>query len=63
MPGRKKRTKKGIGSLMKQIDEHEAKLEKAKESGNIGLAEYYEKEIAGLRRSLGRKQAIVERGK
>ncbi len=41
----KKRSKKGIESLEKQIKLHEEKLKQAKEKENIGLANYYEKEI------------------
>lgn len=63
MPGRKKRLKKGIESVREQIGVHEEKLEKAKKAGNIGLAEYYEKEIRGLRLALGRKQGIIDKKK
>lgn len=41
----KKRAKKGIDSLKKQVEIHKSKLAKAREEGNIGLANYYEKEI------------------
>ena len=41
----KKRSKKGIESLEKQIKLHQKKLKQAKEKENIGLADYYEKEI------------------
>ena len=41
----KKRSKKGIESLDKQIKIHREKLEQAREKENIGLANYYEKEI------------------
>ncbi len=44
MPG-KKRAKKGIESLEKQIEIHKGKLRKSQEKGDIGLANYYEKEI------------------
>ncbi len=41
----KKRSKKGIESLEKQISLHKEKLRQAKEKENIGLTNYYEKEI------------------
>jgi hypothetical protein len=41
----KKRAKKGIESLEKQIDLHREKLRKAEKEGNIGLVDYYEKEL------------------
>lgn len=42
---RKKRLKKGIESLKKQIEIHEDKLEEAKKRGNEELTRYYEGEI------------------
>lgn len=41
----KKRSKKGIESLEKQIELHKEKLRQAEKEGNVGLVEYYEKEI------------------
>lgn len=41
----KKRAKKGIESIEKQIEFHKEKLRKAKGEGNIGLVNYYEKEM------------------
>lgn len=41
----KKRQKKGIESLEKQIELHKSKLESARKKGDVGLANYYEKEI------------------
>ncbi len=41
----KKRAKKGIESLEKQIKLHKEKLKEAERNENIGLASYYEKEI------------------
>lgn len=53
----KKKYKKGIESLQKEIDIHRnAKLEKALEEGNIELAGYYEKEIKRLEEQLSEKQ-------
>ena len=47
----KKRTKKGIDSLSKQIEIHKEKLKKAQENGNIGLSNYYEKEMEHFERA------------
>ena len=53
----KKKYKKGIGSIEKQIDIHKnIKLEKALEEGNIELAGYYEKEIKRLEEQLREKE-------
>jgi len=53
----KKKFKKGIESLQKEIDIHRSiKLEKAVEEGNIELAGYYEKEIKRLEEQLSEKQ-------
>ncbi|MBI2971621.1 MAG: nucleotidyltransferase domain-containing protein [Candidatus Aenigmarchaeota archaeon] len=41
----KKRAKKGIRSLERQIEIHKLKLRKAQSEGNIGLSNYYEKEL------------------
>lgn len=60
MPGRKKRLKKGMQSIEEQIEIHAQKLESAKKEGNIGLSNYYEKEIERLRSSLARKKRILE---
>ena len=63
MPGRKKRVKKGIESIRKQIEIHEAKLHQSKKEGNIGLEEYYEKEIENLHLALTKKQAFLQKKK
>ena len=42
MTNRKKRLKKGIGSLRKQIELHEQKLKLAEKEGRLELAGYYE---------------------
>ena len=53
----KKKYKKGVESIKKQIDIHKnIKLQKAKEEGNIELAGYYEKEIKRLEEQLIEKQ-------
>lgn len=63
MPRRKKRLRKGIESIRKQIDLHKAKLEEAKKAGNIGLVDYYEKELESLNLALARKQAFLKKRK
>jgi hypothetical protein len=45
----KGRVKKGIVSIEKQIRLHKEKLSKAEE-GNVGLINYYEKEIENFER-------------
>ena len=53
----KKKFKKGIESIQKEIDIHKSvKLEKALEEGNTELAGYYEKEIKRLEEQLSEKQ-------
>jgi len=54
----KKRSKKGIESLEKQIKIHQKKLKKAQEKGDIGLANYYEKEIEHFERA---KEKLMKR--
>ena len=62
MANRKKRLQKGIKSLEKQIRLHEEKLKKAEEEDNIGLAEYYKKEIEAKKRDKEEKQRILGKG-
>jgi len=62
MASRKKRLKKGIESLNKQIELHEEKKKKAEEEDNIELADYYEKEIESKRRDKEEKERILEKG-
>ena len=53
----KKKYKKGIESIEKQIGIHKnIKLEKALEEGNIELAGYYKKEIERLEGQLKEKE-------
>jgi len=53
----KKKFKKGIESIRKEIDIHRnIKLEKAMNEGNTELAGYYEKEIKRLEEQLSDKQ-------
>ena len=62
MANRKKRLQKGIKSLEKQIRLHEEKLKKAEEEDDIGLAEYYKKEIDAKKRDKEEKQRILGKG-
>ena len=62
MANRKKRLQKGIESLEKQIRLHEEKLRSAEEEDNIGLAEYYKKEIEAKKRDKEEKQRILGKG-
>ena len=53
----KKKFKKGIESIQKEINIHRnVKLEKALDEGNIELAGYYKKEIKRLEEQLFEKQ-------
>ena len=62
MVNRKKRLKKGIESLKKQIEIHEEKLKKAQEEDNIELAEYYKKEINAKKRDKEEKERLLRKG-
>ena len=62
MVNRKKRLKKGIESLEKQIEIHEEKLKKAQEEDNIELAEYYKKEINPKKRDKEEKERLLRKG-
>ena len=61
----KKKYKKGIESIEKQIDIHRnVKLEKALQEGNVELAGYYEKEIKRLEEQLKEKETkLLSRSK
>ena len=61
MPSRKKRLKKGIESIGKQIILHEEKKKKAKEEGNIVLEEYYGKEIKNLEETREVKKDLLKK--
>lgn len=61
MANRKKRLKKGIESLEKQIKLHEEKLKKAEED-NIELASYYRNEIIVKKKDKEEKQRILNKG-
>lgn len=60
MANRKKRLKKGIESIEKQIELHKEKLENTIKSGNIDLEGYYKKEITHLEEAKERKKKQTE---
>lgn len=62
MANRKKRLKKGIEAIEKQIELHEEKLRKAEEEDRIELAEYYRKEITAKKKDKEEKQRILDKG-
>lgn len=62
MASRKKRLKKGVESLERQIRLHEEKLMKAEEEENIELAEYYKKEINAKKRDKEEKERLLKKG-
>ena len=60
LANRKKRLKKGIESIEKQIKLHKEKLEKTTETKNIDLEGYYKKEIKHLEAAKERKKKQAE---
>ncbi len=56
MTNRKKRLKKGIESLKKQLEIHENKKKKAEELGLEDLMGYYTKEIESKKKDIIKKQ-------
>ena len=56
MTNRKKRLKKGIESINKQIEYHKEKREIAEKEGKLELEGYYKKEISKLESAKGRKE-------
>lgn len=63
MTNRKKRLKKGIESLEKQLELHEEKLRKAEEEHNFELAGYYKKEIISKRKDMDEKKQLLGEGR
>jgi len=61
MTNRKKRLAKGIESIKKQIEIHEEKKQKARESGEIELEEYYGFEIENLKKVQGQKEKLLKK--
>lgn len=62
MVNRKKRLKKGIESIKKQIELHEEKKKKAEQEDNIELVDYYEKEIESMTKDKEKKEKMLEKG-
>jgi len=62
MANRTRRLEKGIESLNEQIKTHAEKMRKAKEEGNIELADYYEKEIESKKKYKEEKERMLEKG-
>ena len=62
MTNRKKRLKKGIESLEKQIEIHKEKLKKAEQEDNLELASYYKKEISSKENDREEKERLLEKG-
>jgi len=56
---RKKRLKKGIESIEKQIELHKDKLKNAVDKGNEELARYYEKDIERLDKEKDKKKNLI----
>lgn len=61
MAKRKKRLKKGIESINKQIELHKKKREKAEQDGKIELVGYYNKEIENLEETKEEKENLLEK--
>lgn len=53
---RKKRLRKGIGSLEEQISEHAEKMRAAETKGAQELVDYYRKEIQKFEREIAKKK-------
>ena len=62
MTNRKKRLRKGIESIEKQIKLHEEKLKKAEEEDNIELAQYYKKEVNAKKKDKEEKERLLSKG-
>ena len=62
MANRKKRLRKGIESIEKQIKLHEEKLKKAEEEDNIELAQYYKKEVNAKKKDKEEKERLLSKG-
>lgn len=60
MTNRKKRLKKGIESLQKQISLHKEKLKKAEEEGKLELVGYYKKEIEAKNKDKEKKEKLLK---
>jgi hypothetical protein len=58
---RKKKLKKGIDSIEKQIALHEEKLKKAEEKNKFELVGYYTKEILAKRHDVEEKKRLLKK--
>ena len=61
MTSRKKRLKKGIESLEKQIRLHEEKLKQTQEEGKLELIDYYEREITAKKKDKEMKEKLLRK--
>ena len=61
MSKRKKRLKKGILSLEKQLIIHEEKLKRAEAEDKIELVSYYKNEILAKKKDLDKKQRLLRK--
>ena len=61
MANRKKRLKKGIESLEKQIEIHKEKRRIVEEQGDEVLDDYYKREIEAKIRDKDRKEKMLEK--
>ena len=61
MTNRKKRLKRGIESLDKQIELHKEKLKQAETQEMLELQNYYEKEIESLKQRKKDKEDILDK--
>lgn len=58
---RKKRLRKGIGSLEEQISKHIEKMRAAEVRGAQELVDYYRKEIQKFEREIAKKKLQLEK--
>ena len=61
MTNRKKRLRKGIGSLQEQIKLHEEKRLNAAREGMEELVGYYNREIEAKKKTLKEKEEMLEK--
>lgn len=61
MVNRKKRLRKGVKSLEKQIRLHENKRKGAQEEGDFDSERYYKKELSSLKDTKERKERNLRR--
>ncbi len=61
MVKRRKRLKRGIASLEKQINLHKDKKDKAEEAGKEELVEYYTREIEAREETKREKERLLRR--